>query len=137
MANTVQNCEKGWCRKIEQRQIGERCRVEGNALFKAGRWTEAYQAYDRGLGSDKHNMALHANAALCSLKMACNVQAIEHADKVGLLHRQTLLDLVKNIPLQLSIFKLDAFVSGVCAKRIYHGLPLNAGHITGLAFSND
>ena len=79
----VQKYESGWCRKIEQRQIGERCRVEGNALFSASRWAEAYQAYDRGLGSDKHNMALHANAALCSLKMACNVQAIEHADKVG------------------------------------------------------
>ncbi|KAK9835522.1 hypothetical protein WJX74_002247 [Apatococcus lobatus] len=69
-------------RKVEQRQVGERCRVEGNKLFMEWRWAEAYQAYDRGLSSDKHNMALHANAALCSLKMACNVQAIEHADKV-------------------------------------------------------
>ena len=72
------------CRKIEQRQIGERCRVAGNGLFQAGHWAEAYQEYDRGVSADKHNMALHANAALCSLKMACNVQAIEHADKVVL-----------------------------------------------------
>lgn len=71
-----------YCRKIEQRQVGERCRVAGNALFQTGRWAEAYQEYDRGLSADKHNMALHANAALCSLNMACNVQAIEHADKV-------------------------------------------------------
>ncbi len=68
---------------VEQRQLGERYRIKGNNLYKEKRFSEAHQAYEVGLSHDRHNMALHANAALCSLKMECHVEAIEHADKVG------------------------------------------------------
>lgn len=67
---------------VEQRQVAERQRVKGNALFKQGQYSEAYQCYDIGLGSQRHNMALHANAAMASIKTGCFVQAIEHCDKV-------------------------------------------------------
>lgn len=39
--------------------------------------------YTQGLEHEKSNVALHANAAMASIRMGCNVQAIEHADKVG------------------------------------------------------
>ena len=39
------------------------------------------QAYAIGLDAQRHNAALHANAALASLRMQAHVQAIEHCDK--------------------------------------------------------
>jgi hypothetical protein len=56
--------------------------VKGNALFKGKRYTEAYQCYEIGLSHEKPNMALHANAAMASIKMKCFVQAVTHCDKV-------------------------------------------------------
>ncbi|KAK9827632.1 hypothetical protein WJX81_001342 [Elliptochloris bilobata] len=76
-------------RMVEQRQVAERQRVAGNAALKAGRPSEAYQAYAIGLDAERHNAALHANAALASLRMRAYVQAIEHCDKV--LHIQDCL----------------------------------------------
>ena len=67
---------------VQQRQIAERERVKGNALFKEKRYTEAYQCYEIGLSHEKPNMALHANAAMASIKMKCFVQAVTHCDKV-------------------------------------------------------
>ena len=67
---------------IERRQVAERQRVKGNAFFTAGRFSEAYQSYVGGLECQRHDMVLHANAAVASLRMGCPVQAIEHCDKV-------------------------------------------------------
>ncbi len=67
---------------VEQRQIAERQRVKGNQLYKEGRYSEALQCYEIGLEHQRHNMALHANAAMAQLKLQCYVQAIEHCDKV-------------------------------------------------------
>ena len=39
------------------------------------------QAYAIGLDAQRHNAALHANAALASLRMQAHVQAIKHCDK--------------------------------------------------------
>eukprot|EP00191_Tetraselmis_sp_GSL018_P015799 CAMPEP_0177589110 /NCGR_PEP_ID=MMETSP0419_2-20121207/6609_1 /TAXON_ID=582737 /ORGANISM="Tetraselmis sp., Strain GSL018" /LENGTH=437 /DNA_ID=CAMNT_0019079403 /DNA_START=128 /DNA_END=1438 /DNA_ORIENTATION=+ len=69
-------------RQVEARQVAERCRVKGNELYKAGQWAAAYDWYTQGLEHEKSNVALNANAAMASIKMACYVQAIEHADKV-------------------------------------------------------
>lgn len=71
-------------RMVEQRQLGERHRVEGNSLFKQGRISDAAREYDAGLEHDKHNMALHANAALCSLRSSCYANAIQHCDRVSM-----------------------------------------------------
>lgn len=62
--------------------MAERCRVAGNAAFKAGQWTTAYGHYELGLESQRTNVRLQSNAAMASLKMGCNVQAIEHCDRV-------------------------------------------------------
>lgn len=59
----------------EQRQIAERQRVRGNEAFKAGQWSEALRCYELGLDAQRHNAALHANAAMAALKMQCYVQA--------------------------------------------------------------
>jgi len=67
---------------LEQRQLAERERVAGNAAFKAQQWTAAYAHYSTGLEAQRTNCALHANAALASLRMGCAVQAIEHCDRV-------------------------------------------------------
>ncbi|KAK9823542.1 hypothetical protein WJX72_003579 [[Myrmecia] bisecta] len=69
-------------RMVEQRQVAERQRVQGNELYKQGRFSEAYQCYELGLDAQRHNMALHANAAMASIKQGCYVQTIEHCDKV-------------------------------------------------------
>ena len=68
---------------VSQRQVAERQRVEGNALYSQGQFTAAFQCYDTGLEAEKHNMALHNNAAQVLIKMGCYVQAIEHCDKVS------------------------------------------------------
>ena len=70
---------------VSQRQIAERQRVEGNALYAQGQYTAAFQCYENGLDAEKHNMALHSNAAQVLIKMGCYVQAIEHCDKVRVL----------------------------------------------------
>lgn len=67
---------------VSQRQLAERQRVEGNALYAQGQFTAAFQCYETGLDAERHNMALHGNAAQVLLKMGCYVQAIEHCDKV-------------------------------------------------------
>ena len=67
---------------VSQRQLAERQRVEGNALYCQGQFTAAFQCYDTGLEAERHNMALHSNAAQVLIKMGCYVQAIEHCDKV-------------------------------------------------------
>lgn len=74
---------------VEQRQLAERWRVKGNDAFKAGQYSEALRCYDIGLDAQRHNSALHANAAMAALKLNCYVQAIEHCDKV--MHLQTVL----------------------------------------------
>lgn len=70
------------CRMVSQRQLAERQRVEGNALYSQKQYTAAFQCYDTGLEAERHNMALHSNAAQVLIKMGCYVQAIEHCDKV-------------------------------------------------------
>lgn len=67
---------------VEQRQLAERQRVAGNAAFKARQYSEALRCYQLGLESERHNMALHANAAQAALKLSCFVQAVEHCDKL-------------------------------------------------------
>jgi tetratricopeptide (TPR) repeat protein len=67
---------------VSQRQLAERQRVEGNALYAQGQFTAALQCYETGLDAERHNMALHGNAAQVLLKMGCHAQAIEHCDKV-------------------------------------------------------
>ena len=67
---------------IEQRQVAERNRVRGNEAYKGGQLSEAYRFYSLGLEHQKHNMELHSNASLTSLKLGCFIQAIEHCDKV-------------------------------------------------------
>ena len=67
---------------VRQRQIAQREKEAGNAAYKKGQVTEAYRCYSTGLESERHNMELHANAALASIKMGCHVQALEHCDKV-------------------------------------------------------
>ena len=67
---------------VSQRQLAERQRVAGNALYSQGQFTAAFQCYDTGLEAERHNMALHSNAAQVLIKMGCYVQAIEHCDKV-------------------------------------------------------
>ena len=67
---------------VEQRQIAERMRVQGNAAFKGKQYSEALRCYQEGLQSEKTNVALHTNAAQAALKINCYVQAIEHCDKV-------------------------------------------------------
>jgi len=42
---------------------------------------DAAQAYAVGLDAQRHSAALHANAALASLRMRCYVQSIAHCDK--------------------------------------------------------
>ena len=69
-------------RMVEQRQIAERLRVQGNAAFKAKQYSEALRCYQLGLESERTNVALHTNAAQAALKISCYVQAIEHCDKV-------------------------------------------------------
>jgi tetratricopeptide (TPR) repeat protein len=68
---------------VERRQLAERQRVAGNAAFKAGQWSEALRCYQAGLESQRHDMALQANAALAALKLKCWAQAEEHSSKVG------------------------------------------------------
>ena len=68
---------------VSQRQLAERQRVQGNALYSQGQYTAAFQCYETGLEAEKHNMALHGNAAQVLIKMGCYAQAIEHCDKVG------------------------------------------------------
>lgn len=68
---------------VEQRQIAERQRVRGNEAFKSGQFGEALRCYELGLDAQRHNMTLHANAAMAALKLQCYVQAMEHASKVG------------------------------------------------------
>ncbi|DBA68482.1 TPA: hypothetical protein ACH3X2_013769 [Trebouxia sp. C0005] len=69
-------------RMVSQRQLAERQRVEGNALYAQGQFNAAFQCYETGLDAERHNMALHSNAAQVLLKMGCHAQAIEHCDKV-------------------------------------------------------
>ena len=59
----------------EQRQLAERQRVAGNEAFKGGQWAEALRCYEIGIDSQRHNAALHANAAMAALKLGCYVQA--------------------------------------------------------------
>ena len=56
--------------------------MEGNALYSQGQFTAAFQCYEAGLEAERHNMALHCNAAQVLIKMGCYAQAIEHCDKV-------------------------------------------------------
>ena len=81
------------CRMMSQRQVAERQRVEGNALYAQGQFSAAFQCYETGLEAERHNMALHSNAAQVLIKMGCYVQAIEHCDKVCLGH-----DYQQNLP---------------------------------------
>lgn len=67
---------------VEQRQIAERQRQLGNAAFKAGQHSEALRCYEQGLEAQRHNMTLHANAAMAALKLKCYVATQEHCDKV-------------------------------------------------------
>lgn len=67
---------------VEQRQLAERQRKLGNAAYKNGQYSEALRCYEGGLDAQRHNMALHANAAMAALKLRCFVQAQEHCDKV-------------------------------------------------------
>lgn len=67
---------------LSQRQLAERQRVQGNTLYAQAQYTAAFQCYETGLEAEKHNMALHGNAAQVLIKMGCFAQAIEHCDKV-------------------------------------------------------
>lgn len=68
---------------VEQRQIAERQRQQGNAAFNAQQYSEALRYYQLGLEVQRHSMALHANAAAAALKLQCYVEAMEHCDKVS------------------------------------------------------
>jgi tetratricopeptide (TPR) repeat protein len=68
---------------VEQRQLAESQRQLGNAAFKGGQYSEALRCYEQGLEAQRHNMTLHANAAMAALKIKCYVAAQEHCDKVG------------------------------------------------------
>ena len=61
-------------RMREARQVAERRRVEGNAAYAGGQFSEALRCYELGLETDKRNKALHANAAMAALKLSCFVQ---------------------------------------------------------------
>jgi hypothetical protein len=67
---------------VEQRQIAERQRQLGNDAFRTRQYSEALRCYELGLEAQRHNMALHANAAMAALKLKCYVAAQEHCDKV-------------------------------------------------------
>lgn len=67
---------------LKSRQYAERQRELGNKMFKAKQYAKALQIYEEGIASEKSNMALNANAAAAALKLGCNIQAIEHCDKV-------------------------------------------------------
>jgi tetratricopeptide (TPR) repeat protein len=67
---------------VEQRQRAERQRQLGNEAFKAGQYSEALRCYEQGLEAQRHDMTLHANAAMAALKLKCYVAAQEHCDKV-------------------------------------------------------
>ena len=64
------------------RQYAERQRELGNKMFKEKQYAKALQIYEDGISAEKANMALNANAAAACLKLGCNIQAIEHCDKV-------------------------------------------------------
>lgn len=63
-------------RQRERRQTAERQRSAGNHAFARRQYSEALRCYLLGLEADKHNMVLHCNAALVSIKLSCPVQAI-------------------------------------------------------------
>jgi len=67
---------------VEQRQIAERQRKLGNAAFHSKQYSEALRCYEQGLQAQRHDMALHANAAMAALKLKCYVQALEYCNKV-------------------------------------------------------
>ncbi|GMH33324.1 hypothetical protein BSKO_01158 [Bryopsis sp. KO-2023] len=68
-------------RMVSQRQMAQRQKEAGNTAYRKGQVTEAYRCYSIGLESERHNMELHANAAMASIRMGCHVQALEHCDK--------------------------------------------------------
>ena len=68
---------------VEQRQIAERQRVQGNAAYKHGQYSEALRCYEAGLEAQRQDMALHANAAMAAIKLKCYVQALEHCNKAS------------------------------------------------------
>ena len=83
---------------VSQRQLAERQRVEGNALYAQGQHTAAFQCYETGLEAERHNMALHNNAAQVLVKMGCYVQAIEHCDKVSVMLAMLALQAMQLLP---------------------------------------
>lgn len=44
-------------------------RLEGNALFRQSKFSEAYEAYDEGLYHDQHNSVLLCSRAACLFKL--------------------------------------------------------------------
>ena len=74
--------EERHAKLLRSRQYAERQRQLGNTFFKEKQYAKALQVYEDGIASEKSNMALNANAAAAALKLGCNIQAIEHCDKV-------------------------------------------------------
>lgn len=62
--------------------MAERKRIEGNIAFNKRQYSEAYKIYTTGLEVQKHDITLHSNAAMSSLKMKSYMTTIEHCDKV-------------------------------------------------------
>ena len=69
-------------RLLRSRQYAERQRQLGNDYFKKRMFSKALQVYEEGISAEKANMALNANAAAACIKLGCNIQAIEHCDRV-------------------------------------------------------
>lgn len=115
---------------VSQRQLAERQRGQGNALYSQGQFTAAFQCYDTGLEAERHNMALHSNAAQVLIKMGCYVQAIEHCDKVesGTNEHESLSSAVQrseiNMTTVIQVLHLAEFLHNrptdpLCAKALW------------------
>ena len=59
--------------------------MEGNVAFRAGQFSEAYRVYCQGLEVQRHDIRLHSNAAMASLRTKSYSQAIDHCDQVDFL----------------------------------------------------
>lgn len=93
---------------LRSRQFAERQRVLGNDYFKGKQYAKALQVYEEGIASEKSNMALNANAAAAALKLGCNIQAIEHCDKVFSIADFCFENKPSTIPMRLKAFQRRA-----------------------------
>ena len=81
---------------------------------------DAAQAYAVGLDAQRHSAALHANAALASLRMRCYVQAIAHCDKARSGLRGPLHTPQPALPeaARCGLIRGSVFMSSTCPTRV-------------------